>query len=119
MFQNFKEQFESLIKKNKHKMLVIDKDRDVIVGFSAFDFEPQIKRMVLTFGCKNMDYAFTSKAKELFLDTMRQFPNHKFRIFLGKRNDFDRYIKFMLRSFKHEYIGEDHFGRKIIDLDLT
>lgn len=118
-FQEFKMKFEKLIANNKYKFLLMDKDRETIAGFVAFYFEKSINRNVLEFACKRLNYIFDQKAKEIFLDSMRQHDDKKFRVFLGKRDNYANYVKFIMRTFKHEYIGEDELGRVVLDFDLT
>jgi hypothetical protein len=117
--REFDQNLRKLLKNNKHKYIAIDTDRQRIFGFSAFNPQPNSKIMILNFCCKDAEYVFDRKAKEVFFDSLKLFPDNTFRVFLGKRGEYDKYVRFMMRVFPHEYVGEDGLGRKILDLRLT
>lgn len=110
--------FKSFLSSCNYKYVGVDQDRNKIFAFGGYtDLDKDT--ILVDFICKSEEYYYTPLIKETFLNTLKGFKNKKIRVVLGKRNKYESYINFVFRSVKHEYVGEDTFGRKIIDLDLT
>ena len=111
-----KNKFSNMINSCDYIYVAIDRDRDKIFGFGAYRDLKDV--VILDFMFKNEEYIFNAEMKRIIIDSMKKF-NKPVRVYLGGREKFDSYVKFIMRTFKHKYIGKDDFGRVILEFDLT
>jgi hypothetical protein len=111
-----KNKFSNMIGSCDYVGVAIDRDRNKIFGFGAYRYYGDV--VILDFMFKNEEYIFNAEMKRVIIDSMKRF-NKPIRVYLGDREKFDSYVKFVMRTFKHKHIGEDDLGRVVLDFDLT
>jgi hypothetical protein len=113
----FVEELKKLLRDHKYHYVGINEDNGKIFGYCCLD-DSVIKDgqidVILVFKDESATY------KTLYRDFLMQgirkeFPNKRIFAVLGKRDKFDKYIRFIKRVVKINVMNVDGFGRVFIE----